>query len=129
MVDGYEVDTPEEAWQERGEGDWVEAAGFGSFGGGGGGLGTGRGSVEESYDGLALNRLMGVMAVARTLDLTRLQVKYKCWLFIPLNGVQCTECWSIKAYSNLATTELSVESSWRVVLTPQHKQFHVVVAR
>lgn len=111
MVDGYEVDTPEEAWQERGEGDWVEAAGFGSFGGGGGGLRAGGGSVGESYDGLALDRLMGVMAVARTLKLTRLQVEYNYSLFTPRNGVQYAECWLIKACTSLPTIELSLESS------------------
>lgn len=71
-LDGYEVDTHEEAWQERGEGDWEEAAGFGSFGGGGGHFSGGGGEVR--YDGFALDRLMGVMAAARTLQLKRLQV-------------------------------------------------------
>lgn len=72
-LDGYEADDNGQAWQERGEGEGEVAAGFGSFGGGGGG--DGRSGREAPYDGLALDRLMGVMAAARTLKLTRLQVR------------------------------------------------------
>lgn len=60
------LDATMEAWDERGEGEDEAAAGFGSFGGAYGSYG--------SYDGSGLDRLMGVMAAARTLKLVRLQV-------------------------------------------------------
>lgn len=53
-------------WDEGDEGEHETAAGFGSFGGAYGGNGK--------YDGAGLDRLMRLMAAARTLKLTRLQV-------------------------------------------------------
>ncbi|CAM9161207.1 unnamed protein product [Ectocarpus sp. 12 AP-2014] len=52
-------------WDEGDEGEHETAAGFGSFGGAYGGNGK--------YDGAGLDRLMRLMAAARTLKLTRLQ--------------------------------------------------------
>lgn len=55
-------------WEdEEDDGEDEAAAGFGSFGGAYGGSGK--------YDGAGLDRLMAVMAAARTLGLSRLQVR------------------------------------------------------
>lgn len=68
--DGEEMHGTMEAtmdpWDEGGEGEDEAAAGFGSFGSAYGNPGK--------YDGAGLDRLMGVMAAARTLELERLQV-------------------------------------------------------
>lgn len=58
-------------WDEGDEGEHETAAGFGSFGGAYGGNGE--------YDGAGLDRLMRLMAAARTLKLTRLQVGAAGW--------------------------------------------------
>lgn len=58
-------------WDEGDEGEHETAAGFGSFGGAYGGNGK--------YDGAGLDRLMRLMAAARTLKLTRLQVGATSW--------------------------------------------------
>lgn len=54
-------------WDEGGEGEHETAAGFGS-------LGSAYGSNGAPYDGAGLDRLMRLMAAARTLKLPRLQV-------------------------------------------------------
>ncbi|CAM9734945.1 unnamed protein product, partial [Laminaria digitata] len=59
------MELPMDPWEEVGEGEDESAAGFGSFGGAYG--------SEGKYDGAGLDRLMGVMAAARVLELNRLQ--------------------------------------------------------
>lgn len=60
------IELTMDPWDEWAEGEDEAAAGFGSFGGAYGSPGK--------YDGAGLDRLMGVMAAARTLELYRLQV-------------------------------------------------------
>ena len=67
------MELPMDPWEEVGEGEDESAAGFGSFGGAYG--------SEGKYDGAGLDRLMGVMAAARILELNRLQVRPGSYLW------------------------------------------------
>lgn len=75
------MELPMDPWEEVGQGEDESAAGFGSFGGAYG--------SEGKYDGAGLDRLMGVMAAARTLELNRLQV-------CPGSDFVKPSCWGVK---------------------------------